>query len=93
MEVGPGTRIGPYVIVSALGSGAQWFSWVGLDDVVAAYLAALDDDRYRGPINLVGPETVRQAAFARAVGEVLHRPSFFPAPAFGVKLVLGELAE
>lgn len=71
-----------------LGSGRQWVSWVHLDDVVAAYATALTDERYRGPINLV-TESTRNAEFSRALGKALHKPSWLPAPAFGVKAVVG----
>jgi hypothetical protein len=75
-----------------IGSGKQWMAWIHLDDVVAAYLAAVSDDRYRGPINLV-TDSVRNADFANALGAVLHRPSWLPVPAFALKLAVGELAE
>lgn len=57
-----------------LGSGEQWFSWVHIDDVVTAYLWALDDAELAGPLNLVAPGTIRQGDFARAVAAVLGRP-------------------
>jgi uncharacterized protein len=76
-----------------VGSGQQWFSWIHLDDVVAAYLAAIDDDRWRGPINLVAPETVRNVEFARALGKSLGRPSWIPVPGFALRAVAGELAD
>ena len=63
-----------------------------LDDAVAAYVAAVEDDRYEGPINLV-TDSVRNAAFARALGHAMHRPSWMPVPAFAVKAAAGELAE
>ncbi|MEO6777708.1 MAG: TIGR01777 family oxidoreductase [Kofleriaceae bacterium] len=75
-----------------IGSGRQWMSWIHLDDAVAAYLAALDDDRYRGPINLVTDST-RNADFARQLGAVLHRPSWLPVPAFALRAAVGEFAE
>ncbi|MGE0546503.1 MAG: TIGR01777 family oxidoreductase [Kofleriaceae bacterium] len=75
-----------------IGSGRQWFSWIHRDDVVAAYLAAVSDERYRGPINLV-TESVRAAELADALGRALHRPSWFPVPGFAMKAVLGEFAQ
>jgi hypothetical protein len=75
-----------------IGSGRQWFSWIHRDDAVAAYAAALTDARYRGPINLV-TDSLRQAAFARALGAALHRPSWLPVPAFALRAAVGELAE
>ena len=76
-----------------LGSGKQWLSWIHRDDVVAAYLAAVTDERYVGPINLVAPETVRQRDFARALGHALGRPAILPAPGFALRMALGEFAD
>ena len=75
-----------------IGSGKQWMSWIHIDDVVAAYLAAIDDARYTGPINLV-TDSVRNADFARALGKAMHRPSWMPVPGFAVKAAVGEFAE
>jgi len=75
-----------------IGSGQQWMAWIHLDDAVAAYLAAIDDARYRGPINLV-TDSIRNADFAKQLGAVLHRPSWLPVPAFALKAAVGELAE
>ena len=75
-----------------IGSGKQWVSWIHRDDAVAAYLAALTDDRYTGAINAVTDST-RNADFSAAIGHALHRPSWLPVPAFAVKTAVGELAE
>jgi len=73
-----------------LGAGRQWWSWVTLDDTVAALVHALVDDDVRGPFNVVAPSPVRCATFARALGAALRRPAFLPAPAFALRLVLGR---
>jgi len=75
-----------------IGSGKQWMPWMHLDDSVAAYLAAIDDDRYRGPINMV-TDSVRNAEFSRTLGKAMHRPSWMPVPGFAVKAAVGEFAE
>lgn len=72
-----------------LGSGRQWWSWVTLDDTVAALVHALGHDDVRGPFNVVAPTPVRCGAFARALGAALHRPALLPAPAFALRLVMG----
>lgn len=75
-----------------IGSGRQWVSWIHRDDAVRAITAALADDRYTGPINLV-TASVRNAELARALGKVLGRPSWLPVPGFAVRAALGELAD
>lgn len=76
-----------------IGSGQQWFSWIALADAVAAYRAAIDDERYRGPMNLVAPASTRNRDLARALGKALHRPAWLPVPAFALRAAVGELAE
>jgi uncharacterized protein (TIGR01777 family) len=75
-----------------IGSGRQWFSWVHLEDVVGAYLLAVEGD-LDGAVNVVAPEPVRQAEFARAVGRALRRPAAVRVPSFALRAGLGELAE
>ena len=70
------------------GSGRQWMSWIALDDEVAAIVHLLGSDIV-GPVNLTAPEPVRNADLANTIGDVLHRPTVLPVPAFGPKLVLG----
>jgi uncharacterized protein (TIGR01777 family) len=73
-----------------IGSGRQWFSWVHFRDLCEAFIFLLDHQEISGPVNLTSPMPVRNIDLARALGKTLHRPSFLPAPAFMVKLVLGE---
>lgn len=75
-----------------LGNGRQWLSWIHIDDVVTAYVTALTDARYTGPINLV-TGSVRNAEFSTALGHALHRPSWIPVPAFALRAAVGEFAE
>lgn len=72
-----------------MGSGRQWWSTVGLDDVLGALHFLLFADALDGPVNLVAPEPLRNADFARTLGHVLGRPAFVPTPAFALKLLLG----
>lgn len=73
-----------------MGSGRQYLSWISLRDHVAAMIAALTDERVRGPINLVAPEPVPNSEFIDAYASAMHRPHFvrFPTPA--AKLVFGS---
>lgn len=75
-----------------VGHGRQWLPWVHIDDLVSVYQTAVLDSRYQGPVNTVAPGPVRYREFATALGKALHRPAFFPTPAFILKLALGEAA-
>lgn len=81
-----------------LGSGQQWLSWIGLDDLLDVYYRAIYDDRLTGAVNAVGPEPVRNSDYTRALAVTLRRPALVPVPSIGPRLLLGkqgaaELAE
>jgi uncharacterized protein (TIGR01777 family) len=76
-----------------LGSGRQWMSWVALDDVVAIIKRALVDDAFIGAVNLVAPEAVRNDEFTILLAKAMHRPAIFAAPAFLLRLAMGEMAD
>ncbi|MBJ7341624.1 TIGR01777 family oxidoreductase [Mycolicibacterium sp.] len=81
-----------------LGSGQQWLSWIGIDDLIDVYYRALWDARLTGPVNAVAPNPVRNVDYTKALAHTLHRPALLPVPAFGPRLLLGsqgarELAE
>jgi uncharacterized protein len=75
-----------------VGSGRQWWSWVSLDDAVAAYLFALEQP-LAGPVNVVAPGAVTNQEFVKALGRALHRPAIFPLPAAAVKAAFGQMGE
>lgn len=76
-----------------LGSGRQWWSWIGLDDALDALVRLLDDERLAGPINVAAPEPVTNGDFTRTLSRVLHRPAVLAIPAFALRLALGGFAE
>jgi uncharacterized protein (TIGR01777 family) len=75
-----------------LGDGRQWLSWIHLDDVVGLALRALDDVDFTGAFAAVAPAPVRNEDFTRELARAVRRPALLPAPAFAVRLALGELA-
>jgi uncharacterized protein len=82
-----------YGVGGRLGGGRQWMSWVTLDDVVEVLLNAINDTRYDGPINVVSPNPVRNVEFTRVAAALLNRPAILPAPAFALRIALGEMAQ
>lgn len=67
-----------------------WFSWVHIKDLAEAFAFLLKHPEISGPVNVCSPHPVRNEDLAKAIGKALRRPSLIPAPAFMVKLVLGE---
>jgi len=76
-----------------LGSGRQWWSWISRDDLVSVIVRAIDDPGLRGPVNAASPQAMTNREFTATLARVLHRPAILPAPAFALRLALGELAD
>jgi uncharacterized protein (TIGR01777 family) len=75
------------------GKGTQWMSWIEVDDLARLYLDALEDDRYRGPVNAAAPEPVTQRQFMKAVGRALGRPAWLCIPSLPVRMIYGDFAD
>jgi uncharacterized protein (TIGR01777 family) len=73
-----------------LGSGQQWLSWIGVDDLVDVYLRALLDAELSGPVNAVTPSPVTWSGYARTLGAVLGRPVLLRVPAWAAGVALGS---
>ena len=76
-----------------LGSGAQYMSWIGIDDVLGAILHSIRTEALRGAVNAVAPGPVTNLEFTKTLGRVLSRPTLFPVPAAAVRLAFGEMAD
>jgi len=77
---------------ATIASGRQYMPWVHVSDWVSMVLWLIASDRAVGAFNVTAPEPVTNHEFTRALGRVLHRPAVFQAPAFVLKLALGEMA-
>ena len=75
-----------------IGSGRQFWPWIGIEDVCGVINFVLGQ-KIQGPVNAVAPQELRSAEFARVLGRALSRPAIMPAPAFAVRLALGEMAD
>ena len=76
-----------------LGSGQQVMSWIALEEIPRILSFLLETEDISGPINCVAPQPVSNKGFTKILGQVVHRPTFFPAPSFGIRLLLGEMAD
>lgn len=85
----PAFRLG---LGGPIGSGAQYFPWIALEDALGAMLHVLATDSLSGPVNLAAPHPVTQLEFVRTLGRVLRRPAVLPVPPFALGLVFGREA-
>jgi len=76
-----------------LGSGEQYWSWIHLDDWIRMVRWAIDEPGIDGPLNVTAPAPATNRELADALGRAMHRPAFAPAPAFALRLLLGEMAD
>ena len=68
-------------------------SWIALEDVAEIVSSAIASGEFSGPVNVVAPSPVRNSEFTKIVATVLHRPAVFSAPAFALRIALGEMAD
>jgi len=80
-------------LAGPVGTGRPWFSWIHREDLVRAIEFLLLQPELDGAVNLCAPNPVRQIDVVRSLGKILGRPAVTPAPAFAVRLVLGEFAD
>jgi uncharacterized protein (TIGR01777 family) len=82
-----------FLVGGPLGSGTQWMSWIHLEDEVGLISFLIDNPQAQGAYNATAPNPERNQDFCRTLGKVMKRPSWVPAPAFALRLALGEMAD
>lgn len=75
-----------------IGSGEQYYPWIHMDDVIGSLLFAIENKGISGPVNITAPHPVTMNTFAKTLGEVLSRPSWFSVPKFVLRIAVGEAA-
>ncbi len=75
-----------------LGGGKQYVAWIHLVDVVRAILFIIDHDSINGPVNITAPDPPQQREFALALGTIVGKSAVIPAPAFALRIMLGEMS-
>lgn len=81
-----------FFVGGPIGSGKQWISYISIDDEVKAIRFLLEEEEAEGVYNLTTPNPVTNKEFENAIGKVTNRPSWFPVPAFLMKLLFGEMS-
>jgi uncharacterized protein (TIGR01777 family) len=76
-----------------VGSGKQFMSWIHVEDLASMYVMGVHDSSIKGVLNGTAPYPATSKVFAKMLGKTLHRPAFFPVPAFALKAVFGEMSE
>lgn len=73
--------------------GRQFIPWIHTEDLVGIMRSAIEDERWSGAVNGTAPTPVSNRDFSKALGRVLHRPSFLPVPGLALQVLYGEMAE
>jgi uncharacterized protein (TIGR01777 family) len=76
-----------------VGSGRQYMSWIAMDDLLGIFEHLLHRTDLQGVFNATAPHPITQAAFTKALGAALHRPTIFPLPAPIVRVLFGEMGD
>ena len=80
-------------ILSPLGSGNQWQSWIHEQDAAKIILSGCENS-WNGTYNLVAPKPVKQNELINKIAMFNNSRVIFPnIPSFIVKLVFGEMSE
>ncbi|MBU1053501.1 MAG: TIGR01777 family oxidoreductase [Proteobacteria bacterium] len=79
-----------FFVGGPLGNGQQWFPWIHIEDLISAMLFIFENESVSGALNFTSPEPIRNIELVKTIAGILHRPAIMPAPAFFIKLFLGE---
>lgn len=82
-----------FALGGKVGSGKQFMPWIALQDAIRGLQFLLTNASAQGAFNLVAPNPVDNLEFTRKLAQALRRPACVPAPAFALRLLLGEMAD
>jgi len=81
-------------VLNYFGNGAQYYSYIHIDDLCLIIEQCISDPAYTGIINGVAPEPLTNKEFTQSIGQALPGSyAVLPAPKFGLRLALGEMAD
>lgn len=73
-----------------VGDGAQWISWIHLDDIANIFIHALDNDNVKGAINGVAPNPVTMNQLTASLQKILDKPSWIKLPSIPIEAAIGD---
>ena len=76
----------------SFGRGDQYWPWIHIEDVASAIRFLVENEEATGPFNITSPTPVTNKQFSESLSTVLNRPSFWPIPAFAMKILVGEVS-
>ncbi len=76
-------------VAGPIGTGRQWWPWIGLDDAVGALHFAVHREDVRGPVNICALSPATANDVASAIASAVRRPAFLGLPAGVARLILG----
>ena len=82
-----------YGVGGVIGSGKQYMSWIGLQDLVKLFVFLINNDGIEGVVNATSPNPITNEEFTKTLGSIVSRPTVLPVPEFGIKLIFGEMGE
>ena len=82
----------PLGFPSRFGSGDQYVSWIGINDMVGAILHALACESLSGPVNIAAPQPVTNVELLRSLARVTGLPLLPAIPAALLQTVYGQMA-
>lgn len=98
LVIGPGGFLGRLLplfklgLGGQLGDGSQYMPWIHRDDEINILCELLFNERAQGAYNATAPNPVTNHEFTQTLGQLLNRPTFLPAPAFMLRLLLGDMS-
>ena len=79
-------------VYNYFGNGKQYYSWIHIDDLCNIFIDQIKKNYPSGIYNAVAPKPLTNKQFTIEIKDALNGNLALPAPVFGLRLLLGEMA-
>jgi len=80
-------------VAAPLGSGAQWMSWIHIEDLARMFVFSLEKTTLQGVFNAVAPNPATNQQLTQAAAKAKGKLYIgIGVPGFALKVILGEMA-